>query len=166
VSNEFDPVEFYGTQLPLINAGYTIVVAAYTLNPLPDNEGGPLLQADLLLSDVRVENYDAVIFIGNETLIYLHDSEAHRIAREAFEQGRLLAALCHGPLILGEAGILEGKRATAWFGFGSDVCRRLVQYGATCTYERVEQDGLIITGGGPEAASAFVGTIKKILSQP
>jgi hypothetical protein len=34
VSNEFDPVEFNGTRTPLLNAGYQVVVAAYTLNPI------------------------------------------------------------------------------------------------------------------------------------
>lgn len=166
VSNQFDPVEFNGTREPLLRAGYEVVVAAYTLNPLPDNEGGPYLEADLLLSDVQVEYYDAIVFIGNESLVYLHDPEAHRIAQEAVEQGRVLAALCHGPLVLAEAGILEGKQATAWFGFGSDVCKRLQRDGAICTYARVQQDGLIITGSGPEATSSFVGAIKRLLQVP
>jgi protease I len=121
---------------------------------------------DLLLSDVRVADYDAIIFIGNETLIYLHDPEAHRIARETVEQGRVLAALCHGPLVLAEAGVLDGKQATAWFGFGSDACKKLQRDGAICTYARVQQDGLIITGTGPEATAAFVGAIKKLLQEP
>jgi protease I len=165
VSNEFDPVEFNGTHSPLVRAGYEIVVGAYTLNPLPDNEGGPIMQPDILLADVHVDDYDAIVFIGNETLIYLHDPEALRIARETVEQGRLLAALCHGPLVLGEAGLLEGRQATAWFGFGSDVCRRLEPYGATCTYARVQQDGLIITAKGPDEAAAFGGAIRRLLGE-
>ena len=166
VSNQFDPVEFNGTKTPLIRAGYQVIVAAYTLNPLPDNEGGPRLEVDILLSDVRVEDYDAIVFIGNETLIYLHDSEAHRIAQDAVEQGRVLAALCHGPLVLAEAGVLDGRQATAWFGFGSDQCKKLQRNGAICTYARVQQDGLIITGKGPDATAAFAGAIKKLLQGP
>jgi protease I len=166
VSNEFDPVEFNGTRTPLLNAGYQVVVAAYTLNPLPDNEGGPRLDVDILLADVDVDNYDAIVFIGNETLIYLHDPQAHRIAQEAVAKGRVLAALCHGPLVLAEAGLLEGRQATAWFGFGSDVCKQLQRNGAICTYARVQQDGLIITGTGPEATASFAGAIKKLLGEP
>lgn len=165
VSNNFDPIEFNGTQSPLIRAGYDVVVAAYTLNPLPDNEGGPTLEADMLLTDVQVEDYDAIIFIGNESLIYLNDPEAHRIAQEVVEQGRVLAALCHGPLVLAEAGVLDGRQATAWFGFGSDQCKKLQRNGAICTYARVQQDGLIITGKGPDATAAFVGAIKRLLRE-
>ena len=166
VSNQFDPVEFNGTQSPLLRAGYEVVVAAYTLNPLPDNEGGPTLEADLLLTDVHVEDYDAIIFIGNESLVYLNDPEAHRIAQEAVAHGRVLAALCYAPLVLAEAGVLEDKQATAWSGFGTDQCSKLVHNGAICTYKRVQQDGLIITGNGPDATAAFVGTIKRLLQKP
>lgn len=166
VSNQFDPVEFNGTQSPLLREGYEVVVAAYTLNPLPDNEGGPTLEADILLTDVRVDDYDAIVFIGNESLIYLNDPEAHRIAQEAVEQGRVLAAICYGPLVLAKAGVLDGRRATAWSGFGTDQCSKLVHDGAICTYKRVQQDGLIITGNGPDATSAFVGAIKRLLQEP
>jgi protease I len=166
VSSNFDPVEFNGTRLPLIRAGYDVVVAAFTLNPLPDNEGGPKLEADILLTDVHVDDYNAIVFIGNESLVYLNNPEAHRIAQEAVEQGIVLAALCHGPLVLAEAGVLDGRQATAWFGFGSDKCRTLKRYGAICTYASVQQDGLIITGSGPDSTYAFVGAIKRLLQEP
>jgi protease I len=165
VSNRFDPVEFNKTQSPLVNAGYDVVVGSYTLEPMPDNEGGPRLEADILLSDVQVEDYDAIVFIGNESLIYTNDSEAHRIAQETVEQGRVLAGLCHGPLVLAKAGVLEGKQATAWFGFGSDVCRQLQRDDVTCTYANVQRDGLIITGKGPDEASTFAGAIIRLLRE-
>ena len=165
VSNQFDPVEFNNTQSPLLRAGYDVVVGAYTLEPMPDNEGGPMLAADILLSDVQVEDYDAIIFIGNETQIYTNNDEAQRIAQETVEHGRVLAALCHGPLVLAKAGLLEGRQATAWFGFGSDICRQLQRDGAICTYAGVQQDGLIITGKGPTETSAFAGAIIRFLGE-
>lgn len=165
VSNEFDPVEYNGTRSVLEDNEYEVVVAAFTLQPMIDNEGGPKLEADMLLSDVQVENYDAIVFIGNETLVYSNDPEAHRIAQETVEQGRLLAALCHGPLVLANAGLLEGKQATAWFGFGSDICKKLEPDGAICTYAGVQQDGLIITGKGPTEVYAFAGAIVRLLKE-
>lgn len=165
VSNEFDPVEYNGTRSVLEDNGYEIVVASFTLQPMIDNEGGPRLEADILLSDVQVEDYDAIVFIGNETLVYSNDPEAHRIARETVEQGRLLAALCHGPLVLANAGVLDGKQATAWFGFGSDACKKLEPDGATCTYASIQQDGLILTGKGPDQVYAFAGAIVRLLKE-
>ncbi|MGD2253736.1 MAG: DJ-1/PfpI family protein [Anaerolineales bacterium] len=166
IGSHFDAVEFSGTQSTFLRAGYEVVVGAFTLNPLPDNRGGPGQKPDILLSDVRVEDFDAIVFIGGGAMGYLNDPEAHRIAQETVEQGRVLAAICHGPLVLAKAGVLEGRRATAYFGTDSDECRKLQRDGAICTYANVEQDGLIITGRDPSATGAFAGAILRLLQGP
>ena len=63
-----------------------------------------------------------------------------------FKAGRLVAAICAAPLVLGHLGILEGKRATCYPGFETELS------GADYTASLVEQDGQFITGKGPGAA--------------
>jgi putative intracellular protease/amidase len=68
-------------------------------------------------------------------------------------------------LVLAKAGVLKGKQATAWFGFGSDVCRQLQRDDVVCTYAGVQRDGLIITGKGPDEAATFAGAIIRLLRE-
>ena len=64
------------------------------------------------------------------------------------------------------AAIQGEKHATAWFGFGSDACRKLQRNGAICTYAMVQQDDLIIAGKGSDATAAFAGAIIRLLQEP
>jgi len=68
--------------------------------------------------------------------------------------------LCLSPVILANAGILKGKKATCWF----SVARMIKKKGAIYTGKKVEIDGLIITGNGPSAAKEFGEKYLKLLS--
>lgn len=72
--------------------------------------------------------------------------------------GKPIAAICAAPYILGELGMLEGRRATCYPGFESKL------KGAECTGAFVERDGNIITGKGPAAALPFALAIVETLA--
>lgn len=65
---------------------------------------------------------------------------------EHYQSGLPIAAICAAPMVLGHLGLLEGKKATCYPGFETEL------KGATYTAALVEQDGQIITGKGPGAA--------------
>lgn len=68
----------------------------------------------------------------------------------AFEkEGRWVAAICAAPYVLGELGLLKGRKATCYPGFEKALV------GATVTGGRVERDGCVITGRGPGVATDF-----------
>jgi len=67
----------------------------------------------------------------------------------AVENGLWVAAICAAPTILGNKGLLKGKRATCYPTLSAKL------EGAAFTGERVEQDGRIITGKGPGASIPF-----------
>ena len=64
-------------------------------------------------------------------------------------EGKLLAAICAAPRVLGKCGLLHGKKATCYPGFESYL------EGAEVTGAMVQQDGNIVTGKGPAAALEF-----------
>lgn len=121
---------------------------------------GEMVKDTLALADVIVSNYDALVFIGGPGAVsYQKDSEAHKIARDALHQNKLLAAICIAPIILAYAGVLKGKKATVWNG-DAQQGKLLAAQGAKYTGEALTVDGKIITANGPPAAEAFG---KKIL---
>ena len=70
----------------------------------------------------------------------------------------LPGAICAAPFILGELGILKGKKATCYPGFEEKLT------GAHATGTMVEKDGNIITGKGPAAAMEFALKIAELLT--
>ena len=146
----------------LEKADFEILTASKNAGVCTGKLGGKT-QASLSLKDVEVTEYDVILFIGgpgSET--YQHDAEAHRIAQETVERDKWLAAICIAPTILAFAGVLEGKKATAWNGDGQSE-KILQQQGATFTGEDVTVDGKLITANGPNAAEAFGNKIVEIL---
>lgn len=121
---------------------------------------GAVVAADTLLAEVDPALFDAVIFIGGGgAACYIDDPAALSLARDAFNRGKLVCAICMAPLILAASGILKGKRATVF----ADDAPELVKSGADYTGKDVETDGRIITASGPSAARAFGETIVKAL---
>ena len=121
---------------------------------------GMKVKTDITLDQVKVGDYDAILFIGGPgSYDYYNDPEAHRIAREAVKENKLLGAICAAPGILANAGVLKGKKATMFEDTGV-----LKQFGATYTGKGVEIDGNIITATGPQTAKAWGETILKELS--
>lgn len=122
---------------------------------------GARVTPDLKLDQVKVDDYDAVVFVGGSgSAVYFNDKRAISIAKAAFDKEKILCAICIAPVILANAGVLKGKRATA---FPDDSVPTIKDKGATYTGESVEVDGKIITANGPAAAREFGRTIAKTL---
>ncbi len=112
--------------------------------------------SQMLVKDIRVEDFDGIFFVGgNGASVYFEDKIAHDIAKSFYDNGKIVGAICIAPVILANAGLLNGKNATV-FPSGADI---LKQNGANYTGKDVEIDGKIITGNGPEAAKLFGETL-------
>jgi protease I len=129
--------------------GYKVTVASSRIS-IATGMLGAKVTPDLLLQDVRVADYLAVVFVGGGgAKEYYANSTALSIAKEAYNKGILVGAICIAPNILANAGILKNKKATC---FDSD---NLKAKGALFTGKSVERDGKIITAKGPQAAKEF-----------
>ena len=118
--------------------------------------------ADIVLSQANPSEYDAVVFVGGSgASAYFNDETALGLAQRAYEDGKVVAAICIAPNILAQAGLLEGKKATAYERVKSD----LTEKGAVWSNESVVRDGRIITANGPAAARRFGEEIAKLLSE-
>jgi protease I len=108
--------------------------------------------ATISVADASARSWDAVVFVGGGgAAVYFDDEAAHALARAQATRGELLSAICIAPSTLAHAGLLGGVRATAFPDREAD----LKAHGALWTGDLVTVDGHIITGNGPEAATAF-----------
>jgi protease I len=135
-------LEIMGAQVTITSRGVSKATGMF----------GAEVKVDKQISEVMSRDYDAVVFIGGGgSSVYFNDSRALTLAREAYKSGKVVAAICIAPSILANAGILEGKKATA---FASEA-ENLRAKGADYTGSGVEVDENIITGKGPEYAREF-----------
>jgi protease I len=156
----FRDEELFHTKEELEKSGIETRVASTTTGVAKGMFGGTA-KAELSLEQVKIEEYDAIVFIGGSgASVYYENPQALEIARKADQAGKVLAAICIAPGILANAGTLRNKRATIWNG---DFVKMLKAGGAKYTGKAVEVDGKIITANGPPAAREFGRAIAKAL---
>ncbi len=147
----FRDEELFKPMAILEKAGAEVAVASSSMERATGALGGTV-QPDVLLKDVRSDDYDAVVFVGGTgAKEYWEDERAHAIAREAVDGGKVVGAICIGPVTLANAGVLRGRKATVW----ESEAERLKRGGAVYTGRSVERDGRVITADGPESAEEF-----------
>lgn len=141
--------------------GTEVTVACSSLQP---SKGmlGLVVKPDIILEQVKPEEYAAVIFVGGMGASeYWDHPTAHQIAQTALTTGKIVGAICIAPVTLARAGLLNGKKATVWDSEKGNIQKE----GAIYTGKAVEIDGKIITGRGPAAAKEFGQTIVQALSK-
>ena len=112
--------------------------------------GVPVL-ADKMFAEINPEDAEMILLPGGlpgATNLDAHEGLSQLILDFA-EADKPLAAICAAPLVLGNRGLLQGKKATCYPGFETYL------QGAEYTAALVEKDGNIITGKGPGAAMEF-----------
>jgi protease I len=150
-SQNFREEELFETKRALDAAAVQTVIASTRIGIIRGMLGR-IAEANILVGQLRVEDYDAIIFIGGPGAIeYVANPAALDLAREAVRQRKVLAAIDTAPTILANAGVLTGVRATSFL----SERNRLILAGAVYTGIPVEQDRLIITSSGPAASIQF-----------
>ena len=102
------------------------------------------VSADKAFSSTDFSSYDAVILPGGlrGTKALLADNRVKELLQFFYREGRLTAAVCAAPSVLGAAGLLQGKKAVCYPGIED----RLI--GAEVCFDPVMQDGTVITSRG------------------
>jgi len=158
-SNNFRDEEYLHPREVLENEGAKITIASSTKKEVTGMLGTKVIP-DILMSEVNIDDYDAVIFVGgsgaNE---YWENEKAHEIAKKAYEKSKVIGAICIAPVTLARAGLLKGKKATVY----TSEIENIKKEGAIYTGNSVEVDGKIVTGNGPTAAKEFGEKIAELL---
>jgi protease I len=105
------------------------------------------------VEDVSVDDYDALVLPGgvaNPDFLRT-DPDAVNFVRSFVTAGKPVAAICHGPWTLVEAGVVSGRTLTSWPSLRTD----LTNAGATWVDEEVHVDGRLVTSRKPDDLKAF-----------
>ena len=104
---------------------------------------GHTLQADVAFADVDPAEYVACVIPGGRAPEYIrNDEDCKRIVRAFFGDDRPVAHLCHGPLVTAAAGVLEGRRTSAYPALEPDMTLA----GATFEDGEAVVDGHLVSG--------------------
>lgn len=150
--NMYQELELWYPLLRLREAGAeTLVVGTGSATTYTSKHGYPV-DVDAVAGELRAADVDAVVVPGGYAPDLMRRYPATvGLVREAFEQGKVVAAICHAGWLLVSAGILRGKKATCFFAIKDD----LVNAGATYVNQEVVVDGNLITSRTPMDLPAF-----------
>ena len=127
------------------------------------DDWGDDIEVDLRIADARVDDYDALVLPGGQI-----NPDLLRVEKQAIEliqgfakAGKPIAAICHAPWLLVEAGLAKGRRMTSYKSIRTDVANA----GANVLDEAVVIDGNIITSRCPDDLSLFCDAIVDALAK-
>lgn len=124
-----------------------------------DLEPAGTFTVDRAVSEAAVDEFDAVVLPGgtvNPDKLRM-DASAVSFVRDFVNSGKPVAAICHGPVTLVEAGVVAGRTLTSYRSIRTD----LRNAGANVVDEEVVIDGNVITSRSPADLPAFCSTIVK-----
>lgn len=151
VEDSYEDLELWYPKLRLEESGYRMVLAGPELKSYTGKHGYPAT-ADRRLADVRADDYQGLLIPGGFMPDKLRrDPQVLALTRAFFEQGKLVAFICHGGWIPISARILNGKRATGSLGIKDD----LENAGAIWKDAPVVVDGNLISSRTPRDLPAF-----------
>jgi protease I len=114
-------------------------------------------------ADVNPEAYDALVVPGGRAPEYIRlNDRVLEIARHFFEAGKPVAAICHGLQLLAAAGVLEGRRCTAYPACGPEVSAAGGEYADVAVHEAVV-DGMLVSAPAWPAHPAWIAEFLKVL---
>lgn len=142
------------------DAGFT----AHVVSPQPGQvqtfdhlDKAELVDVDRTVSEVSVDDYDALVLPGgvaNPDALRL-DAAAVQLIGAFLDSGKPVAAICHAPWTLVEAGALKGRTLTSWPSLKTDITNA----GGTWVDQQVVVDGNLITSRNPDDIPAFTSAL-------
>lgn len=155
-TNGFEQSELFDPKQALENAGAQVDIVSLERGQITawkDKDWGKTIQVDKVISDALAENYDAIMLPGgviNPDLLR-RNKAAINFVRDFIQLGKPVAAICHGPQLLIETGLLKGRKMTSFASIKTD----LMNAGAQWSDQEVVVDQGLVTSRSPEDIPVF-----------
>jgi protease I len=147
LTQPWDEIKKAGAQVELVS------IKSGKIQGMNHDEKGDTFPVDREVSEVSAADYDGLVLPGgvaNPDALRVEE-EAVTFIRDFFEQQKPVAAICHGPWTLVEAGVLEGRTVTSWPSLKTDI----INAGGEWVDEEVHVDQGLVTSRKPEDLEAF-----------
>lgn len=156
VTDGFEQVELTEPKKALEEAGaqtHIIAPGADEVKGWQHTDWGDTFSVDVQLEKAQPEQYDALLLPGgvmNPDKLRTQ-SDVQRFVRSFFENHKPVAAICHGPWTLIDAGVVEGRTMTSYHTIATD----LKNAGAKWVDQEVVVDNGLVTSRNPDDIPAF-----------
>lgn len=155
-TNGFEQSELIEPRKALDEAGAETVVVSPEEGEIKGwnhTDWGESVEVDLTLDEATAEDFDALLLPGgviNPDKLRIEE-KAIQFIKHFVDSGKPIAAICHGPWTLIDAGAVKGRKMTSWASLKTD----LTNAGATWVDEEVVTDNGIVTSRNPQDIPAF-----------
>jgi len=154
--NHYQELEFWYPLLRLREEGAEVIVVGTGSAKTYTGKYGYPVSVDVTADEVSADDFDAIVIPGGYAPDLLRRYESVlKLVREAFEKGKVVAAICHAGWVFISAGIVKGRKVTGFYAIKDD----LVNAGAIYLDQEVVVDGNLITSRVPDDLPAFCGAI-------
>ncbi|HUQ31258.1 MAG TPA: DJ-1/PfpI/YhbO family deglycase/protease [Pyrinomonadaceae bacterium] len=161
IEKNFEDSEFQIPYNALKAAGAEVTVLGSRMNETyAGKQGKASIDADGTTTEALASAFDAVVIPGGMAPDTMRTNmKTVRFVQDAVEQGKLVAAVCHGPQVLIEGDLLKGRRATGFRAIRKDMQNA----GADYVNEPLVVDGQLITSRRPSDLPIFTTAILRRL---
>jgi protease I len=152
VEQQYQEMEIWYPLYRLREAGAQVVTVGATAGTVYPSKLGYPCKADMSWEEAKASDFDGIVVPGGFAPDFMRrHAKAIDFVRDFDTQGKLVAAICHGPWMLCSANVLRGKHATSFFAIKDDV----VNAGALWEDSEVVRDGNLVTARKPDDLPAF-----------
>ena len=153
VEQQYQEMEVWYPVYRLREAGCKVTLVGPEAGQTYKSKLGYPVKSDKAARDVSSDDFDLLVIPGGFAPDFMRRSEAMiKLASTMAEQGKVVAAICHGPWVLCSTQALKGRKATCFFSIKDD----LANAGATYVDAEVVRDGNLITSRKPDDLPAFM----------
>jgi protease I len=152
VANLYQEIEFWYPVMRFKELGARVTIASMATGETYGSKLGYPVQADVKVDDIDPAQFDALVIPGGLAPEALRTSAGVKdLVRKAFEQDKIVAAICHAPWVLVSAGVIAGRRVTSVGPVRDDV----INGGGNWVDQSIVVDGHLVTGQLPNDVPAF-----------
>ena len=156
VEQQYQEMEVWYPVYRLREAGCKVTLVGPEAGATYPSKLGYPAKSDKAAKDVTANDFDLLVIPGGFAPDFIRRTEAMiKLVSAMAEQGKVVAAICHGPWVLCSTQALKGKKATCFFAIKDDV----INAGANYVDAEVVRDGNLITSRKPDDLPAFVQAI-------